>query len=204
MKKMMFVALLLIGVVALSGCSYTADTDEVETLVVEPSSSDEMNQDYEKEMEEKDEMKREVEKKIMLSFSHKMELKNVSKDENAKGEGVYGVNNGETRAYANFRVQDPADDFFYEGWLVCGGKPFSTGVLEKFDGLYENYFISSDVPTSCQKYVLTIEPNDNDPAPAAHVFDATLAELTDAEKAEGFSWDDERFETTPSKLPFQK
>lgn len=200
MKKMMFAALLLTGVVALSGCSYTADTDEVETIVVEPSSSDEMNEEKEKEMEVKDEMKKEP----MLTFSHKMIMKNVSNDKDAKGEGVYGVNDGETRAYANFMVEDPADDFFYEGWLVCGGKPFSTGVLEKFDGLYENYFISSDVPTSCQKYVLTIEPNDNDPAPAAHVFDATLAELTDAEKAEGFSWEDERFETTPSKLPFQK
>lgn len=191
---MMFAAFLLVGVMALSGCSYGTDTDEVETIVVEPSSSDEMNEDSEEEMK----------KESMLLFSHKMVMKNVSDDKDAKGEGVYGVNNGETRAYANFMVQDPADDFFYEGWLVCGGKPFSTGVLEKFDGLYENYFVSTEVPTSCQKYVLTIEPNDNDPAPAAHVFDATLTELTDAEKEATFSWSDERFETTPSVVPFQK
>ncbi len=202
---MMFAAFLLVGVMALSGCSYGTDTDEVETIVVEPSSSDGMKKDSEEEMEEdKMEEKEEMKKEPMLSFSHKMELKNVSEDKDAKGEGVYGVNNGETRAYANFMVQDPKDEFFYEGWLVCGGKPFSTGVLEKFDGLYENYFVSSEVPTSCQKYVLTIEPNDNDPAPAAHVFDAALAELTDAEKESVFSWEDERFETTPSKLPFQK
>lgn len=110
-------------------------------------------------------------------FRNKMVLKNVSKQENPEGNGFYDVMEGETRAFASFKVDAPGEGFFYEGWLVCNKKPYSTGELFLEDGYYNNWFSSKDLPENCQKYVLTIEPDDNDPAPADHVMDGKFQKL---------------------------
>ena len=108
-----------------------------------------------------------------LMLQNRIVLTNVSADP-AEGSGFYGTMEDETRLFASFDVVDPGEDFFYEGWLVCEGKPYTTNALTLNEGKYENIFVSTEVPTNCQKYVLTIEPDDGDPAPAAHVLEGVL------------------------------
>ncbi|MDQ6984941.1 MAG: anti-sigma factor [Candidatus Dojkabacteria bacterium] len=76
-------------------------------------------------------------------------------------------------------LPDPQEDDFYEGWLVRN-EPFdfiSTGILVKEeDGVYTNVFESDQDLTTYTQYVLTIEPNDSDPAPAGHVVEGELVQ----------------------------
>ncbi len=67
----------------------------------------------------------------------------------------------------------PQGDDFYEGWAVQR-EPFmfiSTGKLEMIDGKYVNEFMSDTDYSSYDFYVLTLEPNDGDDAPADHIFE---------------------------------
>lgn len=77
-------------------------------------------------------------------------------------------------------LPDPVTDDFYEGWVVRKGLRFSvisTGALEKVDGKYVNKYMSSTDLTDHDFYVLTLEPNDGDPAPDAHVLEGTMLPL---------------------------
>ena len=66
-------------------------------------------------------------------------------------------------------------DYFYEGWLVKNpalGQFFSTGEMTQ-DATGEwllEYTHDGDV-TDHEKVVITLEPNDGDPAPAAHIIE---------------------------------
>lgn len=65
------------------------------------------------------------------------------------------------------------DGFFYEGWVVRS-EPLdviSTGELEMLEGDYVNIFSSDQDLTDHEKYILTLEPDDGDPAPAEHVLE---------------------------------
>jgi hypothetical protein len=165
MKKLLIIGL---SIMAFSACDNTKD----------PYAED--------DIEYGDEMVQEayLDKKIVME--------NVSDMPNAQGEGYYGFNAGENRIYASFMVDDPKEDYFYEGWLVCGLTPYSTGALTKHDGVYENVFMSTDLPTDCRKYVLTIEPDDGDPAPADHVMDGKFEDIPYSEMV--IAWNDARFE----------
>ncbi len=65
--------------------------------------------------------------------------------------------------------------YFYEGWLVKNpalGQFFSTGEMtqEASGEWLLEYTHDSDV-TDYEKVVITLEPNDGDPAPAAHIIE---------------------------------
>ena len=74
-------------------------------------------------------------------------------------------------------LDDPIADDFYEGWLVRQN-PFdfiSTGELvKKEDGYYHDNFESSSDYSDYSFYVLTLEPNDGNPAPAEHIFEGDV------------------------------
>lgn len=86
--------------------------------------------------------------------------------------------NGVYTLTATFQgLPDPQNEEFYEGWIVRRGIDFdviSTGVLEKQGDTYVNEYTSSRNLLDHDFYVLTIEPNDGDPAPADHVLEGTL------------------------------
>lgn len=68
---------------------------------------------------------------------------------------------------------------FYEGWIVSSpqaiGGVVSTGVLEQQeDGMWLLDFTSKSDLLDHRTVVLTLEPNDGDPAPAKHVLEGTL------------------------------
>lgn len=71
-------------------------------------------------------------------------------------------------------LKTPTDNYFYEGWLVDtdNGDVISTGVAYlEGDDYWINDFEDSVDLTGYDKYVLTYEPDDGDPAPADHVLD---------------------------------
>ena len=84
---------------------------------------------------------------------------------------------GEFMLHAQFTdLTDPIGDDFYEGWLVQKSpfKFISTWELKKQDWDYINHFESAIDYRSYDFYVLTLEPNDGNPAPADHIFEWTV------------------------------
>ncbi len=77
--------------------------------------------------------------------------------------------------FANLATPDGTD--FYEGWLVVDdAKPVSTGKVSDVEGVYVNLFSSDTDYSSYDKYILTLEPDDANPAPsAAHVLEGSFA-----------------------------
>ena len=71
---------------------------------------------------------------------------------------------------------DPQNDDFYEGWIVRK-QPFkfiSTGKLDKDGDTYVNNYSSDEDLTDFDMYVLTIEPNNENPAPAEHIVEGVM------------------------------
>lgn len=127
----------------------------------------------------------------ILSFSWATTVKDVTNKETIRGINTKGGARGDVFAdivttnknYVLFgtfdNLPDPKGDDFYEGWIVRRGENFSvisTGKLVKNDtyGVYENFYMSNEDLTDHDFYVLTLEPNDDDPAPADHILEGTL------------------------------
>ena len=75
-------------------------------------------------------------------------------------------------------LPNPVGTDFYEGWIVRKGLRFdviSSGRVEKVGGVYTNTYSSGQDLTDHDFYVLTIEPDDGDPAPAGHILEGTLS-----------------------------
>lgn len=117
---------------------------------------------------------------------YKGELRDVTMGKEVRGIQTNGTASGESSASfvdgtysltATFsNLPNPQGDEFYEGWVVQR-QPFkfiSTGKLTKVDGVYTNSFESDVDYTSYDQYVLTIEPNDGDPAPADHIVEGVM------------------------------
>lgn len=68
------------------------------------------------------------------------------------------------------------EGFFYEGWVVNGSDVVSTGAIQKEGDLWTNNFVKIDYAEDLEgmKYILTLEPDDGNPAPADHVLDGTF------------------------------
>ncbi len=109
------------------------------------------------------------------------------------GETVTGINtNNQASGVAKARYTDgsyellatfdglpePEGTDFYEGWVVRNNPQsvISTGEAELVDGSYENTYSSDQDLTDHDFYVLTIEPDDGDPAPAGHILEGTMTE----------------------------
>lgn len=71
---------------------------------------------------------------------------------------------------------EPINGDYYEGWLVRK-EPFgfvSTGKLEKIGGEYVNLYKTSTDLRDYNLYVVTMEQNDGNPAPAKHILEGVL------------------------------
>ena len=113
-------------------------------------------------------------------------LEDVTNGEDVRGINTGGEATGVAKAnwdgnqylmFATFEnLPDPQGDDFYEGWVVQR-EPFmfiSTGELEQVDGEWINAYRSDQDLTSYDFYVLTLEPNDGDPAPADHIVEGVM------------------------------
>jgi hypothetical protein len=102
------------------------------------------------------------------------ELYDVS-DSNAKGQAYASYKDGSYQLNVVFQdLADPEGTDFYEGWVVRKSplSVISTGVLTKNeDGIYINKFSDERDLSDHVQYVLTLEPDDGNPAPAKHILE---------------------------------
>lgn len=114
----------------------------------------------------------------MTSDSYQASLVDVSGG-SASGTAVTNFKDGEYSLTANFEnLPDPAGTDFYEGWVVIKSPldAISTGRVNKVDGKYVNRFSDGRDLTDYTFYVLTIEPDDGNPAPDVHILEGTLTQ----------------------------
>jgi len=100
----------------------------------------------------------------------------ISFNGNETGMGSLSEKDWATHVYASFsNIANPWTENFYEGWIVRKSplSVVSTGELELKDGKWVNHFTSTEIDDH-RFYVLTLEPNDWDPAPADHIFEWDL------------------------------
>lgn len=93
------------------------------------------------------------------------------------GEVTVSDSPGDYSLTATFEnLPDPKNTDFYEGWLVSSNPVavISTGRAVKENGKYVNRFASSEDVSFYTMYVLTLEPDDNDPASAYHILEGTF------------------------------
>jgi hypothetical protein len=89
---------------------------------------------------------------------------------------------GEYRLLAKFAdLPELEEGYFYEGWIVRSEplSVISTGALEMDDetGEYLNTYYAQEDLSDHLQYVLTLEPDDGDPAPADHVLEGVFFEI---------------------------
>ncbi len=100
-------------------------------------------------------------------------------DTSGKAEAVFKDGTYHLRALL-YELPIPQDDSFYAGWLVRKEPDFSvlsTGKARLIDGRYVNTYRSEQDLTDYTFYVLTLEPDDGDPAPADHVLEGLMEQV---------------------------
>lgn len=113
-----------------------------------------------------------------MMYDHQAVLTDV-----AGGTATGTVQAASARGYrlsGEFTLPEPEEGYFYEGWLVRRFplSVISTGSLEQESGsMYTNVYTSAEDLSDYNQYVLTIEPDDGDPAPAEHVLEGTFEQL---------------------------
>ena len=121
-----------------------------------------------------------------IEFQHEGDLADVSGG-TATGTARAGFNEGNYTLHATFvGLPEPEGTDFYEGWVVRKGADFdviSTGKVDKVNGVYENVYRSEQDLTDHSFYVLTIEPDDGDPAPAGHIVEGDMTQVAQVETA---------------------
>lgn len=74
-------------------------------------------------------------------------------------------------------LPEPAEGYFYEGWLVRRGEDLSvvsTGKAVTSGVWFGNVFLSSTDLSDHDFFVLTLEPDDGNPAPAEHILEGSI------------------------------
>lgn len=66
------------------------------------------------------------------------------------------------------------EGYFYEGWLVRGDQFFSTGEMKKEGDNYVLYWVNHLNDTPFRFVVITLEPDDGNDLPAAHIIEAAF------------------------------
>lgn len=97
---------------------------------------------------------------------------------NATGVAQAGTMDGDYVLYATMEnLPELEEGYFYEGWAVRH-TPFdfiSTGAAEQQeDGTWVNAYKSATDYSDYTNYVLTVEPDDGDPAPAEHILEGMM------------------------------
>ncbi|MDA1208423.1 MAG: anti-sigma factor [bacterium] len=77
---------------------------------------------------------------------------------------------------AQLNIKRPEDGYFYEGWIIKDGDVISTGHAKSRFGDVRHFiqFETDKNLTGYTKVVITLEPDDGDPAPAGHVAEGVL------------------------------
>lgn len=98
----------------------------------------------------------------------------------ATGIARSGVFNGTYNLYVTLKdLPDPKSAEFYEGWIVRTDplRLVSTGKVGRVDGSYTDIYLTGQDLTDHPRYVLTLEQNDGNPAPATHIMEGELGQV---------------------------
>ena len=161
--------LVILGVGAFGYFRVRNYSSQPETVVSDTNSE-------ESSLKEVDAMKEAEEATGVYSGQPVIELSDVSGG-NATGQAWIVVEDGRTfhRVVAK-DLPEIADDYFYEGWLVRPEPDFdffSTGGMI-FDETNDTWILDYEVEGDRSDYsnvVITLEPDDGDPAPAEHILE---------------------------------
>lgn len=154
------------------------EKDEETAMMMEDNfSEDKMIKKIDEEM---------MEEMMEMGYQYRGELLDVTGGEVVGGINTGGVGGGLARAsfeegayslLATFgNLPNPKGTDFYEGWVVRKSplSVISTGRVEVVKGALTNLYSSGQNLRDHDFYVLTIEPNDGDSAPAGHVLEGTM------------------------------
>lgn len=120
------------------------------------------------------------------SFDINGALSDVTNGASIQGVQFTGISSGEAMARFDGRYKlvaafknlpSPVGGSFYEGWVVRKGAAnsvISTGRVTEKNGYLVNEFSADQNLNDHTFYVLTLEPNDGDPAPADHILEGTM------------------------------
>lgn len=187
MKKLLILAGLA---VVLSGCAHVGYLGN-ESGEVSPSADVETAKMMMDKGPSEDKMMKKVDEKMTDAMREMVYQYTGVLTDVTGGDAVGGVSTGGLAAgtanstfdedkyslYVMFsNLPDPNGTDFYEGWVVRK-QPLdvvSTGRVEKVDGEYSNMYSSGEDLTDHRFYVLTVEPDDDDPAPAGHILEGTM------------------------------
>ncbi|MFC1656024.1 hypothetical protein ACFL3C_04085 [Patescibacteria group bacterium] len=178
MKKTLFITVLMLMAFAFAGCSQTQPEEQVAEEMAAPL-AEPVVRDTEPEDLPEEAISEPIEKvqvDPLEEFDYQALLEDVSGG-SASGK-VSATFEDEYILYATFEdLPDLEEDFFYEGWVVRNNplSVLSTGKAELVNKKYVNRFSAEGDLTDHTFYVLTLEPNDGDPAPAGHILEGTLA-----------------------------
>lgn len=156
-------ALLILSVVVFSSCMH--DEAVIEEPVVD-------------EVEAEVEVEEEAEVEVVTFDFYTDELVDVSGGTATGYAGAYFSD--EYYLFAEFEDLPVLEDgYFYEGWVVRQSplSVISTGATVISEDMHYNEFSSEEDLTDHDFYVLTLEPDDGDPAPAAHILEGTMIQL---------------------------
>ena len=166
-------AMLLASAVTLTGCFHTTGGDDQDY---------EDDQGYEQDsdnMMDDDKDGSAMDDGQAMTYDYTGSLEDVSGG-SSSGVAQASFKDGKYMMLATFTdLPDPTGTDFYEGWVVRKGENMdviSSGKAEKVNGVYTNSFMSNLDLTDHTFYVLTLEPDDGDPAPAAHILEGTMAQ----------------------------
>lgn len=133
---------------------------------------------------EKDPEVEAMEKAILQNLPPTYQLQaNLSNVFGGDGSGIVqaGFIEGKYQLTATFEnLPLPGGTDFYEGWVVRDEPKnvVSTGKVSRTDeGVFMNFFTNDEDLSDYTRYILTIEPDDGDPAPAAHVLEGEFLTL---------------------------
>lgn len=113
---------------------------------------------------------------MSINFAYLATLTDVT---NGAAAGLVKANfeNNEYNFYSSFaNLTEPINGDYYEGWLVRK-EPFgfvSTGKLEKIGGEYVNLYKTNMDLRDYNLYIVTMEQNDGNSAPAKHILEGVL------------------------------
>jgi hypothetical protein len=187
MKKLLY-PLLFCLILALSACTQSTPTVEQNKITIPPPANNEtdvINNDQKPNSEAQVEDESNT-KKDVLKDQPVAGLKDVTEGKDVRGINTGGNARGSISACfkeetftmnAQFEgLPDPLGTDFYEGWVVRKSplSVISTGKAEKIGERFTNPFESETDYTDHPLYVLTLEPDDGDPAPADHIIEGTL------------------------------
>ena len=147
--------------------------DQPEEMVEEQIVSQDLEQVT--DMEKEEPMKQE-------QYQYIGQLEDVTGGQSS-GEAKAKYVDGQYQLHVTFEdLPELEEGYFYEGWIVRQTPTMdvvSSGALvTNSDGEYVNVFFSSQDYSEHLFYVLTLEPDDGDPAPADHILEGTMKEIS--------------------------